>query len=130
MAGTGGFRWLGTWLLVSGAPPPCSAWEAQPGRHGLACKPPSPALGLPGAVGSLGVDFCSLRDESVFREDLQPEGAPSAGALRALRSSCRPSLRCLNDIFKVNTEVFILLKSRAYLNTKTTYIKSLILWPR
>lgn len=84
MVGADGFRWLGTRLLVSVAPLP-----SQPGRHGLACRPPPPALGLPGAVRSMGVDFFSLRDGSVFSEDLQPEGAPSAGALRAPCSSCK-----------------------------------------
>ena len=55
----------------------------------LGPRPPPSALGLPGVVRSMGVDFCSLRDGSVFSEDLQPEGAPSAGALRAPCSSCK-----------------------------------------
>ena len=128
MVGADGFRWLGTRLLVSVAPLPCSAWEARPGMQAPAPRPPPWASpGLSEAWGSIFsafvMDLCLVRTFNL-KAHLLP--GPSVRRVPLARSS----LRCLSDIFNVNTEVFILLKSRAYLNTKTTYIKSLILWSR
>lgn len=116
-------------MTGAGSRCPWPRFSAQPGaRPGT--QAPVPRLGLPGAVRSMGgAIFAAFMMNLCLGRTFNPKAHLLRGSC-ALRSSSRSSLRCLNDIFKVNTEVFILLKSRAYLNTKTTYIKSLILWSR